>query len=78
MNIKLNAASTDLLRNMTDLEFLGLGVNKIAYIREEKTLEGKAVFVLHAADGTELTSQQNPEILAMLATQNDLATLRLQ
>lgn len=66
------------LRMLSQQNFRILGLNQIAYIRQESAPGDKPVWALHAADGTLLTVQDHPDQLAMIARTNDLAPVTLQ
>ncbi len=46
---------SDILRHLSPKEFLGVGMNQIAYIRSIPASGDDAVFSIHAADGTQLS-----------------------
>jgi hypothetical protein len=67
----LNAS--DLLKRLSPQEFLGVGVDQIAYIRP---LTG-AGFSIHAADGTQLSIVASYNEAVMAARTNDLFPVTL-
>lgn len=69
---------SDLLKQLSPKEFLGVGMNQIAYIRVIPTgHEDDAVFSIHAADGTQLSIVPNYEEAVMAARTNDLYPVTL-
>lgn len=65
--------ASNLLKRLSPQEFLGVGMDQIAYIRPV----GGSGFSIHAADGTQLTivSSYNDAVLA--ARTNDLYPVTL-
>lgn len=54
--------------------FAALGLYSVAYIKP-KWLDGRRMWVVHAADGTELGGMFAPEIALSACLQNDLEAL---
>lgn len=46
---------SEILRHLSPKEFLGVGMNQVAYIRPIPSGDDDAVFSIHAADGTQLS-----------------------
>jgi hypothetical protein len=68
---------SDLLKQLSPKEFLGVGLNQIAYIRSIPTGGDEAVFSIHAADGTQISVVPNYEEAIMAARTNDLHPVTL-
>lgn len=66
-----------LLRNLSNQDFLAFGVNQIAYIKPIKVLDKKA-FALYGADGAALAVIDNFESAMMAVHQNDMEAVTLQ
>lgn len=66
-----------ILRRISEQDFLSLGTGHIAYIKPVRVMD-RTAFALHAADGTALTLTDSSESALALALQNDLDTVTLQ
>ncbi|MGB8181408.1 MAG: DUF1150 family protein [Stellaceae bacterium] len=62
------------LKNISAKEFALWGIQDLAYIRPV-TVDGKKVFTIHAADGTEVAVMNTLEVAAAAVRQNDLEPL---
>ena len=62
------------LKALTQKDFLKLGLNEVAYIKEE-IVNGKMAFVIHAADGTPLSAMDNEDIAHDALSFNDLESV---
>ena len=70
----MNAQNADqLLKNLSPRGLLMLGLNQIAYIRPAVADGDRIVWSLHAADGTLLSVQDQPDQAIMVLRSNDLA-----
>lgn len=61
----------ELLRNLSPQAFQAFGMGQVAYIKPV-LVDRKNIFVLYAADGTELTLVDSLQGACHLARQNDL------
>lgn len=59
------------LFNMTAGDLKKLGLNEVGYIKQYM-LEGKPAWVLHAADGTAVAVQKDPDAAILSAHHQDL------
>lgn len=66
-----------ILRNLSNQDFLAFGVNQIAYIKPVKVLDRKA-FALYGADGAALAVIDSLEGAMMAVQQNDMEAVTLQ
>lgn len=66
----------DQLRKISAHDFLTFGLHQVAYIRPVH-VEGQPAWSLHAADGTALTVQDNQNLAAVMARQNNLEPVSL-
>lgn len=66
-----------ILRNLSNQDFLAFGVNQIAYIKPTNVM-GKNVFTLHGADGSALAIIDNFDAAVMAVRQNDMEPVTLQ
>ncbi|HYL31896.1 MAG TPA: DUF1150 family protein [Stellaceae bacterium] len=62
------------LKNISAKEFALWGIQDLAYIRPV-TVDGKKVFTIHAADGTQVAVMNTLEVAAAAVRQNDLEPL---
>lgn len=65
---------SDMLKNLTEKDFLGLGVHNIAYIRRIN-VEGKKSYSIHAADGTPLSVMEDESSALSVIYQNDMEAI---
>lgn len=65
--------ASDLLKRLSPQEFLGVGMDQIAYIRP---VSGSG-FSLHAADGTQLSIVSSYNAAVLTARTNDLYPVTL-
>lgn len=68
---------SDMLKQLSPKEFLGVGLNQIAYIRSISLGNAQAAFSIHAADGTQISILPNYEEAVMTARTNDLYPVTL-
>ena len=66
-----------ILRNLSNQDFLAFGVNQIAYIKPVQVM-GKDVYTLHGADGAPLAVIDNFDAAVMAVRQNDMEPVTLQ
>ena len=66
-----NANSTIELKNLSQSDWLAFGLNDVAYLRP-LVLEGKPVFAIHAADGSQLALAATRDIGLDALAQHDL------
>ena len=66
-----------ILRNLSNQDFLAFGVNQIAYIKPSKVM-GRPVYTLHGADGSALAVIDNFDTAVMTVRQNDMEPVTLQ
>lgn len=69
---------SDLLKDLTPKQFLGVGLNQIAYIRAIPAGDDESVFSIHAADGTQLTIAPSYHEAVAAARDGDLHPVTLQ
>ena len=55
-------------------DFLMLGINDIAYVKKGQH-DGREVFVIHSADGSEITALESHDIAFAAVRQNGLEPL---
>lgn len=67
---------SDMLKQLSAKEFLGVGMNQIAYIRTIPQ-GGEDAFSIHAADGTQLTVVPSYQDAVITARTNDLFPVTL-
>ncbi len=72
------SADSDTLRQLTPKEFLGIGMNQIAYIRTIPAGDDEAVFSVHAADGTQLSIVASYNDAVAAVRTNDMFPVTLQ
>lgn len=65
----------EILKNITTQDFLALGISDMAYIRK-KMENGRAIYAIHAADGTPLSimDSENEAVSAILQNDMDVVT----
>lgn len=68
--------AVEVLKNLSRQDFLNIGIDQVAYIRRVM-LEDKAVFMVHAADGTPLSVLDSPETAEFMVRHNDLEPITL-
>ena len=61
---------------MTEADLRKLGIEEVAYIKKYR-VDGKAAWVLHAADGTALAVQNNSDSAVASAGHHDLDLVAL-
>ena len=64
------------LKNLTQNDLLALGLNDIAYLKPA-TVDGKPVFAIHAADGSQLAYVESREVGLAAMQQYDLEPVSL-
>lgn len=64
--------ASDLLKQLSPREFLGVGMDQIAYIRPVLLDGDMAGFSIHAADGTQLSIVSSYNDAVMAARTSDL------
>ena len=69
-------AGVNLLRRLSQQDFLALGVQQLAYIRPV-TVNGIKAWSIHAADGTQLAIHDDEVAAQALTRQNELQPLTL-
>lgn len=67
----------NLLKTLSPQNFLMLGMNQIAYIRPARLEDNRQIWAVHAADGTLLSIQEQPDQAILLLRNNDLAPVTL-
>lgn len=72
----MNANSTISLKNLTQSDLLAFGLNDIAYLKPA-VIDGQSVFVIHAADGSQLALVQTREVGLAALHQHDLEPVSL-
>ena len=70
-NEKQQLSELDFFSSISKNDLRGLGVGNVAYLKRY-TIEGKRVFVLHAADGAALEVQKTESVLKESAQYQDL------
>ena len=66
-----------ILRNLSNQDFLAFGVNQIAYIKPVNVM-GREAYTLHGADGSALAVIESMEGAVMTARQHDMEPITLQ
>jgi hypothetical protein len=61
-----------ILRNLSQQDFLGFGLDHIGYIRPYEDEKHKGGYALYAANGALLSVQETLDVIIMLAHHNDL------
>ncbi len=61
----------DVLKSLSTQDFLGFGVQNVAYVRQVKVDE-KTAWSIHAADGTPLSVMDDLEVALALIRHNEL------
>ena len=59
-----NQETLELLKHITEQDFLGLGIHDVAYIKPVD-IEGTTQFAIHAADGTTLSVLKDKSCLTI-------------
>ena len=62
------------LRELSLQDFLLLGINDVAYVKKQ-VRHGQEVFVIHSADGTEITGLFGRDVAFAAVRQNGLEPL---
>lgn len=65
------ATRSDRMRRMTPQDFIVLGMDHIAYVNRE-LIEGKPIYVIHAADGSPVAMAENRDLAFAAVAQNGL------
>lgn len=76
MNTKTEVVR-EVLRNLSEGDFLGFGLHQIAYVRPV-TIENRRIWAIHAADGTPLHLADSAAMADVLIRQNDLEPIAIQ
>ncbi|MDJ0949422.1 MAG: DUF1150 family protein [Alphaproteobacteria bacterium] len=63
------------LRAITPQDFAVLGLNDVAYVKSVKDKDGKTVYAVHAADGSEMAVLDDREVAFAAIRQNDMEPL---
>ncbi len=71
-----NQRITD-IRNLTNEQFMQLGVSHVAYIRPVD-VEGERAFAIHAADGTAMALAPSADVAMAAIHQHEMAAAMLQ
>ncbi len=66
-----------ILRNLSNQDFLAFGLNQIAYIKPVNVM-GREAYRLYGADGAPLAVVESLEGAVMTARQNDMEPITLQ
>ena len=69
-------SARDLLKGLSNDDFLNFGIQDIAYVRAVD-VEGQKAYAIHAADGTPLSVVEDEREAYILAKQNDLETTQI-
>lgn len=69
--------SRDILRALSDRDFLSFGLNHIAYVKPLAMEDDAPAWSVHAADGTPLTVMPTVEEALAALRANDLKPVRL-
>lgn len=72
-----NTSSSQVLSELSEMDFLILGREEIAYMRPTQ-IDGEEAIELHAADGTMISVLASEELAAAMARQQDLKPVALQ
>lgn len=67
----------EILKNLSNQDFLLFGINQIAYIRQTSVM-GRNAYALHGADGAALAVIESFEGAVITARQNDMEPVTLQ
>ena len=67
----------EILKNLSNQDFLLFGINQIAYIRPTNVM-GRDAYALHGADGAALAVIESFEGAVVTARQNDMEPVTLQ
>ena len=62
------------VRELSPQDFLLLGVNDLAYIRKGR-LEGKDVYLVFSADGTQIAAMADQDVAFAAVRQNEMEPL---
>jgi hypothetical protein len=62
------------VQDLSQQDFLALGVNDIAYIKAVQ-VDGRTQYAIHAADGTEMTVLANRDVAFAAVMRNDMEPL---
>ena len=72
----MDTNSTISLRNLTQSDWLAFGLDDLAYLKPA-VVDGKPVYAIHAADGSQLALAQNREVGIAAMRQHDLEPVSL-
>jgi hypothetical protein len=61
-------------RELSPQDFLVLGINDVAYVKKDRQND-KEVFVIHSADGNEITAMTDHDVAFAAVRQNGLEPL---
>ncbi|NHN83068.1 DUF1150 family protein [Acetobacter musti] len=64
------------IRNLTDDQFLTLGLPKLVYVRENRS-EGRNVFAIHAANGQIMGVAEDPETAFSAITEHEMVAMTI-
>lgn len=62
------------IRELSPQDLLLLGINDVAYVKKQQR-EGRELFVIHSADGAEITATADRELALAMVRQNGLEPL---
>ena len=62
------------IRELSPQDFLALGVNDVAYVKKA-IRDSREVFVIHSADGTEITIMADHDVAFAAVRQNGMEPL---
>lgn len=65
------------VQDLSQQDFLALGVNDIAYIKTVQ-VDGRKQYAIHAADGTEMTVLANRDVAFAAVIRNDMEPQSVQ
>jgi len=68
--------TTERLEQISNQDFLALGVNDVAYIKSVN-MGGQAVFAVHAADGQQIAVMANRELAEAAIRRNEMEPLSI-
>ena len=68
--------TTERLEQISNQDFLALGVNDVAYIKPVE-MGGQAVFAVHAADGQQIAVMANRDLAEAAIRRNEMEPLSI-
>ena len=68
--------TTERLEQISNQDFLALGVNDVAYIKPVE-MGGQAVFAVHAADGQQIAGMANRDLAEAAIRRNEMEPLSI-